>query len=121
VREQNELSCQFIVCGMRREGDEGIDDAAEEHDEEGARRRDTDAALISFPARPGGMGFFSHAQVAPHARAAMAEPTDILLKEDFAYFFPDADAMDSDAEDNVEPEPSSQHERCEKAFVIRRE
>jgi len=85
------------------------------------RRLDTDAAIISLPARLGGMGLFSHAEVAPHARAAMAESADTLLKEAFAYFLPDAEVEDSDAEDEEEPELRSQHVRCEKAFVVRRE
>ena len=85
------------------------------------RRLDSDAELTTLPARLGGMGLFSHAEVAPHARAAMAESADILLKEAFTYFIPDAHAEDGDNGDKDDAEPRSQRERCQGAFVERRE
>ena len=82
---------------------------------------DTDAAIISLPARLGGLGLFSHAEVAPHARAAMAESADTILKDAFKYFLPDAEAEEEDEEMEDGTEPSSQRERCQKAYVERRE
>lgn len=51
----------------------------------------------------------------------MAESADITLKDAFKYFLPDPEVEDSDEEDMHRTEPSSQSERCQKAFVERRE
>lgn len=80
------------------------------------RRLQSDAGLVTLPARLGGMGLLSHSEVAPHARAAMAESADALLKTALAYFETDNETDDEDA-----PQPTSQRARCQTAFLARRE
>jgi len=43
----------------------------------------TDAAIISLPAKMGGLGLLSHQEVAPHAYAAQQESSNILLSRIF--------------------------------------
>lgn len=93
--------------------------AAFHHLRASPRRLGTDAGLLTLPARLGGVGIFSHAEVAPHARAAMAETADRLLRDAFAAF--GVDEVEG-SEDGVDPpEPVSQRMRCQSAFVTRRE
>ena len=81
------------------------------------RRLVSDAGLVSLPARLGGLGLLSHAEVSPHARAAMAESADAQLKVALAAAGADDPA---EAEDEV-AQPTSQRARCQSAFVERRE
>ena len=83
------------------------------------RRLVSDAGLVSLPARLGGMGLLSHAEVAPLARAAMAEAADVQLKPVLAASHPAGEPVDDD--DEEAPQPTSQRNRCQAAFLARRE
>ena len=82
------------------------------------RRLVSDAGLVSLPARLGGMGLLSHAEVSPHARAAMAESADAQLKVALAASDPVDPAVDVEDEPAL---PTSQRARCQTAFIERRE
>lgn len=82
------------------------------------RRLASDAGLCSLPARLGGLGLLSHSEVAPHARAAMQETADVLLKAAFAHLGLATD-LDDDQPEAIQP--TSQRVRCQAAFLARRE
>jgi hypothetical protein len=79
------------------------------------RRLSSDAGLVSLPARMGGLGVLSHQEVAPLARAAMAESADILLAVAFAHLDSSLEAPEESAP------PLSQRARCQVVFEARRE
>lgn len=66
-----------------------------------------DKELVTLPARLGGIGLLSFVERSPHARAAAAAASDVLLSS----FMPDISAP-SDVR--------RQKERCEVAFIARR-
>jgi len=83
------------------------------------RRLESDASLVSLPVRLGGMGLLSYSEVAPHARSAMAETADSLLKTALDHIYTDIEVADDPAESISQSQ--SQRIRCQKAFVVRRE
>jgi hypothetical protein len=79
------------------------------------RRLATDVDLVTLPARMGGLGLLSHSEIAPLARAAMADSADALLKLAFAHLDQSTEVIEEEAT------PLSQRARCQVVFEARRE